>query len=346
MSCEKWRLSSVRVITGGHHAPRTLIGAMIRVGTGIALRAVVPAGVTSMFTKRFLPVVSSIALAVVLLVATAAPAAAQHGRVVVGVGWGWGPGWGYGYGPYWGPGWGYGPYWGGPWGWGPGWGYPGYYDYPYAQARIQITPKQAEVFVDGYRAGIVDDFDGVLQRLNVWPGEHDVTIFLDGYKTEHHRLYFNDGTTANLKGALEKLGAGETSEPPPAPAPREQQPQRQPQQQGPPQRQGLPGAQIGQGYEDPRRPQQQAPPPETTVAVEREAARFGGVSVKVQPGDAQVVIDEQSWATPAGDARLNIQLQAGRHHVEIRKDGFTTYSEDVLIRPGGTLTLNVVLTKK
>src|SRR3954469_12757419 len=109
MSYEKGDFKAV-VPAGGRLWPATvdatLIGAMIRVGTGIALRAVVPAGVTSMFTKRFLPVVSSIALAVVLLVATAAPAAAQHGRVVVGVGWGWGPGWGYGYGPYWGPGWG------------------------------------------------------------------------------------------------------------------------------------------------------------------------------------------------------------------------------------------------
>ena len=304
-----------------------------------------------MSTKRLLPFVSSVVLAFVLLFGNATPASAQRVIIGVGGGWGWGPGWGYGYGPYWGYG-GWGPYWGGPWGWGPGWGYPGYYwDYPYAQARIQITPKNAEVFVDGYRAGTVDDFDGVLQRLNVWPGEHELTIFLDGYKTEHHRMYFNDGTTANLKGTLEKLGAGEKSEPPPQPAPREER-QQQPQARG---RGSIPLQ--SPGYVDPRDPQSQqsaqnqAPPPqprraEPTVEVQPEPVRFGGVSIKVEPGDAKVLIDEQAWAPSGGDARLNVQLQAGRHHVQITKEGFTPYSEDVLIRPGATLTLNVVLTKK
>ena len=234
-----------------------------------------------------------------------------------------------------------GPYWGGPWGWGGGWGWgpgPYAYDYPYAQARIQILPKDAEVFVDGYRAGIVDDFDGVLQRLNVWPGEHEITIFLDGYKTEHHKLYFNNGSTANLKGTMEKLGAGEKSEPPPQPEPR-QQPQQQQQQD-----RRVAGAACRCRCRS--QPNEYITHPETTVAVEQPATKFGGVSVKVLPTDAEVRIDDQAWPAPTGDSRLNVQLQVGRHHVEVRKDGFTTYSEDVLIRAGGTLTLNISLTKK
>lgn len=271
-----------------------------------------------MSTKRFL--IAVIALSLVVL-GWSTPALAQrghpHGRgpvVSVGVGWGWGYPWG----PYgaWGP-------WG-PWG---GWGYPYYYDYqPYASARIQVLPKEAEVFVDGYRAGIVDDFDGTFQRLNVWPGEHEITLYLEGYKTERHLMYLSQGTTANLKGTLEKLAAGEKSEPPPQPAPRTQmQAARQPQQRTPP----------AQQYEPPQ------PPP-----AQEQPARFGGVSIKVVPADAEILIDEHTWTGPAGDQRLNIQLASGRHHVEVRKQGYETYVEDVLIRPGATLTLNVSLTRK
>jgi hypothetical protein len=252
-----------------------------------------------------------------------APAPVHTGpRVVVGVGWG------YGYGP-WGPygAWGYGY---GPWGpWGP-WGYWGGpccgYDYMYASARIQVQPKQAEVFVDGYRAGTVDDFDGFFQRLNVWPGEHEITLYLEGYATERHLLYMAQGTTANLKGTMEKLPDGQKSEPPPKPVP----PSR---------------SQQGGGAGQPANPPPvQAEPP--TVDVQQEPVRFGSVSIKVAPADAIIAIDDQVWTGPSGEQRLTVQLSAGRHHVEIRKDGYVTYGEDVLIRQGATLTLNVNLSRK
>src|SRR5688572_17095937 len=63
--------------------------------------------------------------------------------------------------------------------------YPYPYPYPYRRyyydssaARIQVEPRHAEVFIDGYFVGLVDDFDGWAQRLNVAPGEHELTIYL------------------------------------------------------------------------------------------------------------------------------------------------------------------------
>ncbi len=44
--------------------------------------------------------------------------------------------------------------------------------------------------MDGYLAGSVDDFDGVFQRLNVAPGEHELTIYLDGFQTITQKVYF------------------------------------------------------------------------------------------------------------------------------------------------------------
>ena len=118
---------------------------------------------------------------------------------------------GYGfYDPFWGwgyPGWGY-----------PGWGYPGWYGPSWAgfgSARLQVTPRHAEVYVDGYLAGTVDDFDGTFQRLSVAPGEHELTIYLEGYRTFTQKLLFRPGATINIKQPLEPLAPGDVSGPRP-----------------------------------------------------------------------------------------------------------------------------------
>jgi hypothetical protein len=48
--------------------------------------------------------------------------------------------------------------------------------------RIQVEPKNAQVYVDGYYAGIVDDFDGHFQRLDLSPRPHHVEIRAPGYQ--------------------------------------------------------------------------------------------------------------------------------------------------------------------
>ncbi len=123
----------------------------------------------------------------------------------------------------------YSPFFFTPFRWGPyayaPYAYGGYAPYrfraePDAEARVLVTPRQAEVFVDGYRAGIVDDFDGAFQRLHVTPGGHEITLYLKGYHTLTERVYFGEGSTIKVRETMARLGPGEASEPPPAPAPR------------------------------------------------------------------------------------------------------------------------------
>jgi hypothetical protein len=82
---------------------------------------------------------------------------------------------------------------------------------------------------------------------------------------------------------------------------------------------------------EPREPRREAP------------AEFGTLVIQVQPADAELLIDGERWTGSSSQDRTVIQLAAGRHHVEIRKSGFVTYAEDVLIRTGRTLPLNVRL---
>lgn len=93
----------------------------------------------------------------------------------VGFRYGYPYGYGYGY-PY-----GYG-YYGYPYAY--PYGYPGYVaavpGHAYGGVRITEAPRDAQVFVDGYYVGIVDDFDGVFQHINLMPGAHRIEIRPNG----------------------------------------------------------------------------------------------------------------------------------------------------------------------
>jgi hypothetical protein len=281
-------------------------------------------------------------------------------RPAGGHGYGPGPRYGYGYRPY--PGYGsryyfgfgayYGPYYFNPWFYSPYWYYPPY-GYGYwndygsggASLKVQVEPKTAEVYVDGHLAGIVDQFDGMFQSLSVEPGGHEITVYQDGYRGLRQELYLSAGSTYRIKGALEKLAAGDPSEPRPTVAPE------LPAQQAPasPQYRGFPPPDVRAfPPEAPSFPPQgppadrQAPDPYPPVAGD---AKFGQVAIRVQPGDAEVQIDGEAWRSPAGADRLVVHLSAGTHRVEIRKDGYDPFVTAVEIRRGETTVLNVSLAR-
>ena len=75
------------------------------------------------------------------------------------------------------------------------------------------------------------------------------------------------------------------------------------------------------------------------------AEGFGQLSLRVQPGDAEVFIDGEKWEGATAADRLDVQLGAGLHRLEIRKEGYRSYFTDVTIGNGQTRTLNVALTR-
>jgi hypothetical protein len=232
--------------------------------------------------------------------------------------------------------------WGGPYGpyapYGPYRGYPyGMRDELTSSVRLEVTPRQTEVYVDGYRAGSVDDYDGFFQRLRLRPGEHEIVLYLNGYRTVRQQLYLNSRSDQKVHYTMVPLPSGETAEPRPVPPPEppaSDQPNQNPPQARP--RGGPPQMPPG-----PRGPQ--GPPRELPG---QQDARFGSVSIRVQPADADVLIDGERWSGPTSQDRLIVQLSEGRHHVDVRKDGFENYSSDVQIRRGETVTLNVSLLRR
>ncbi len=88
-----------------------------------------------------------------------------------------------------------------------------------APPRTIVKPKQTEVFVDGYFVGVADDFDGVFQGMKLDPGGHEITLYLDGYRTSKHKVMLQEGKTFKLKHDMVKLGANEPKDARPVPPP-------------------------------------------------------------------------------------------------------------------------------
>ena len=220
--------------------------------------------------------------------------------------------------------------------------YPAYYYGPaWASARIEVKPREAQVYLDGYFVGIVDQFDGVFQRLDIPAVEHELTVYLQGYRTYRQKTLFRPGEGYNFKAILEPLAPGAPAEPAPQPSSTGPDPYRDPRD---------PYTQP----RDPRDPYERPPdpgrtqPPSDRPGERRpdrapESRDFGTLNIRVQPGDAVVVIDGERWDSPEGGSRLMVQLSGGSHRVEVRKEGFKPYTTTIQIRPGETQSLNISL---
>jgi hypothetical protein len=183
---------------------------------------------------------------------------------------------------------------------------------PWSALRFQVTPQNTEIFLDGFYVGTVDDFDGIFQRLRLVPGEHDIELYLSGYRSVRQKILVQPRATFRVRYTMEPLKPGDTPDPrpiapaapPPAPGPR-------------------PGPPSANGRQD-----------------------FGAIAIRVQPRDAVVFIDGERWDAPPDNDRLVVQLPAGEHRVEIRKDGFGSYSSTIDVRRGDETPLNVSLTRE
>ena len=198
----------------------------------------------------------------------------------------------YGYGPY------FTPYYGG---------------YGYSSAvRLEVDPEETEVYVDGYYTGVVDSYDGFLQRLRLPPGEHEIELYLEGYESIRQTLYLAPGETYRIRHEMQPLAAGAPQPPRPEPA-------------APPPVTGGPAG--------PTAPLMQAP----------TLQEFGTLLVRVRPVDAAVNVDGERWVGHEGLGELLLDLGAGMHALEVSRSGHRTYRADVEVIAGAQTVVNVSL---
>jgi hypothetical protein len=104
-----------------------------------------------------------------------------------------------------------------PWGWGPGYYYgPGYaygygygqyraFDYDVGSVKLKVKPRDAEVYVDNYFAGQVDDFDGLFQSLKVESGGHSIEIRKPGYETLRFDVHVQPERSVTFRGEMKPV---------------------------------------------------------------------------------------------------------------------------------------------
>jgi hypothetical protein len=108
----------------------------------------------------------------------------------------------------------YNPYW---WDYYYGYGYsPGYYgggggyvssgdaDYETGGLKLKVKPRNAQVYVDGYFSGVVDDFDGMFQKLKLRAGAHRVELRAEGYQPSIFDVLVVAGESVTYRAELKQ----------------------------------------------------------------------------------------------------------------------------------------------
>jgi len=225
----------------------------------------------------------------------------------------WGSWWPYGsfgwYGGY------YGGYYGNPWGWGGGGTVYHQVQQESGAVRVLVDPSEARVYVDGYYAGTVDDFDGLFQRLSASSGRHEIALKLEGYKTHRVKVYIAPDSTLKLHYELEK-GQGETFEDLSKDAP-ESEARRDAEQE------------------------QRWSESEARAEKDEMTAVGGRLELSIRPEDASVYVD----GAFRGSAReaSTLRLAPGRHRIEVVRPGYRTLEKEVDVAPGQSTDVKVEL---
>jgi PEGA domain len=227
---------------------------------------------------------------------------------------------------------GYSPYYGG--------GY--YYSQPYDRAyghgaaqgavRLLVEPDSTKVYVDGYYSGVVDDYDGLFQRLYLPMGKHEIVLRLDGYESQRLKVYVSPGDTLKIHYEMEK-GSGDSAREIVAGDPSiEKYPARIRDDDD---------AAVDDRSVDDDDVAEDAPPAHVAMRQPDREGADGILRLSVIPDDASVYVDGRFYGT-ARDAR-RVEVSPGKHKIEVVRPGYRTFERDVDVAADGTASLNVTL---
>jgi len=283
-------------------------------------------------------------LLLALLAALVLPAAAIAGHGSSGSrpghrshwshGW-YGGGWYGGYPGYGGYG-GYGSYgWYAPPGaWGGGWGYTSVYPMPgatHGALDLDVSPENAQVYVDGELVGVADDFDGFPDFLWLEKGTYDVVIFSPGFQTLARQYSIYAGLVVDVEDSMvpgqatlpQDLVTKKTEH-------REERLRRD-----------------RENEQDLRATEGQRFRREAETAPDRLDARGepGRLVLHVVPEDASVYLDGRFLGTGREMARLRSGLivDPGEHHLEVVRPGRQAENETFSARAGEEVRLDIEL---
>lgn len=173
--------------------------------------------------------------------------------------------------------------------------------------RLKVKPVDTAVYLNGYYAGIVDDFDGLFQRLYVPAGNHHLELRLEGYERYAKDIYLAAGDSMDVAHQMTPLRPGMREDPLPPPG-------------------AVSDAWTPELHE-----------------LGQPSSPYGILVIRTDPPDAEIHIDNDVWTSASDQRPLVIHMPAGSHRIEIRKAGHTPFVTTVDLRPGQSTPLNVQL---
>jgi hypothetical protein len=286
---------------------------------------------------------------------------------------------GYFYRPYYYPYFGFGYGWGYPY-YGYGVAYPYYsgYYYGYGEVKLEVKPKDAQVFLDGDYVGTVDEFNSWYQKMNVEPGKHRIVIREQGYQPYTMDLRVLPGQSYKIK---EQMQPGNDVIPdnemrlPESEYRDQDRYQDRYQDQGRYQNQER-DREYNRGYPPPDQDYQ--PEDRNQDQYNRNVEPYGSdgqtygsngqtygsdgqqegyqqnsagktmMTFQVEPRDATIYIDGNYYGTADGQKNNEIQvlLANGTHRLEVVRSGYASFSKDILVNNTATHSITIQLEKK
>ena len=246
---------------------------------------------------------------------------------------------------YWGSGWGGWGGWGGydPWGYGPRWGYtvayPNQVYGDYGALDVDISPERAEVWVDGKKLGVADDYDGFPTYLWLEKGTYDVVFYLPGYKTISRQYTIYPGLVIDVEDDMEK---GEATHPldigPKSHERRDARIQADRERLERWQRQQA-EQRLGGAEEQPRARDERRG---SGVDARTEPGR---ISIHVQPDDASVYLDGRFLGTgrELASLRAGLIVDPGSHRIQVVRPGSQPSEKTVVVDSGQEVAVEIDL---
>lgn len=75
---------------------------------------------------------------------------------------------------------------------------------PLGGLQLDVEPRHALVYVDGWHVGIVDAFSGYYRHLDLPAGPHIIELLADGYEPLSAEVLVAPGRTTTYRGALSR----------------------------------------------------------------------------------------------------------------------------------------------
>ncbi len=194
--------------------------------------------------------------------------------------------------------------------------------------RVIVDPQRTRVYVDGYYAGIADDFDGIFQRLYLPPGRHEITLKLEGYRTHRFRVYVPVDQTIKIHHVMERGSGEDTDE-----VIGEPQDYRRDEDRDRDRDADRYGDRDDRRYDRRDRDEQGED--------ERDDAEAGTLHLELRPSDASVYVDGEFRGS--GRRVESLRLAPGRHRAEGLRPGYRTVERDIEVRAGESTRVEIEL---